>query len=162
MALAGARSPPVRPALLPAPLADRYDRPCTDTERKDGLMAGFLIRVLAVAAGLWVASRLFEGISIEDGWTLLWAALALGIINAIVRPVIIIMTLPLTILTLGLFLLIINAAMLSLTAWLFDGMTISSFWSAFFGAIVVAIVSWLVTWFIGGRGRVETITIERI
>ncbi len=125
-------------------------------------MLGFIIRVLAVAAGLWVASKLFRGITIDDGMTLLWAALFLGIVNAIVRPVLIILTLPLTILTLGLFLLIINAAMLSLTAWFFDGMHIAGFWSAFFGAIVVAIVSWIVTWFIGGQGKVETIRIERL
>jgi putative membrane protein len=130
--------------------------------RKDDAMAGFLIRVLVVAAGLWVASKIIPGVEITDGWSLLWAALVLGIINAIVRPVVIIMTLPLTILTLGLFLLIINAAMLSLAAWLLDGMTVAGFWSAFFGAIVVSIVAWLVTWFIGGHGRVETITIERI
>jgi putative membrane protein len=125
-------------------------------------MTGFIIRVLVVAAGLWVASKIIPGVEITDGWSLLLAALVLGIINAIVRPVVIVMTLPLTVLTLGLFLLIINAAMLSLAAWLLDGMTVAGFWSAFFGAIVVSIVAWLVTWFIGGHGRVETITIERI
>jgi putative membrane protein len=125
-------------------------------------MTGFIIRVLVVAAGLWVASKIIPGVEITDGWALLLAALVLGIINAIVRPVVIIMTLPLTILTLGLFLLVINAAMLSLAAWLLDGMTVAGFWSAFFGAIVVSIVAWLVTWFIGGQGRVETIMIERI
>jgi putative membrane protein len=125
-------------------------------------MLGFIIRVLAVAAGLWVASKLFDGITIDDGWTLLWAALFLGIVNGIIRPIVILLTLPLTILTLGLFLLIINAAMLSLTAWFFDGMMVAGFWSAFFGAIVVSIVSWLMTWFIGDQGKVETIHIERI
>jgi putative membrane protein len=125
-------------------------------------MLGFIIRVLAVAAGLWVASKLFDGITIDDWQTLLWAALFLGIINAIVRPVIIILTLPLTILTLGLFLLIINAAMLSLTAWFFDGMQVAGFWSALFGAIVVSIVAWIVTSFVGDNGRVEKITIERL
>src|ERR1700741_3710577 len=100
-----------------------------------GAMRGFVIRVLIVAIGLWVASKLIPGIEIADGWSLLWAALILGIINAIVRPVVIILTLPLTILTLGLFLLVINAAMLSLVAWMLDGMTVAGFWSAFFGAI---------------------------
>jgi len=125
-------------------------------------MRGFIIRVLVVAAGLWAASKIVPGVSIDDGWSLLWAALVLGIINAIVRPVIILLTLPLTILTLGLFLLIINAGMLSLAAWMLDGMTVAGFWPAFFGAIVVSLVAWLVTWFIGGQGRVETITLERV
>jgi putative membrane protein len=115
-----------------------------------------------VGIGLWVASKLPLGVEINDGWSLLWAALLLGIVNAIVRPVVVIMTLPLTLLTLGLFLLVINAAMLSLVAWMLDGMTVSGFWSAFFGAIVVSIVGWLVTWFIGDRGSVETISVERI
>ena len=118
-------------------------------------MRGFLIRVLVVAIGLWIASKIVPGVSINDGWSLFWAALLLGLVNAIVRPVVIILTLPLTILTLGLFLLVINAAMLSLVAWMLDGMTVDGFWSAFFGAIVISIVGWLVTWFIGDRGNVE-------
>jgi putative membrane protein len=115
-----------------------------------------------VAAGLWVASKLVDGVEINDGKTLLLAALVLGIINAIVRPVVIVLTLPLTILTLGLFLLIINAAMLSLAAWLLDGMHVAGFWSALFGSIVISITAWICTWFIGDRGSVETITIERL
>ena len=122
-------------------------------------MKGFLLRVAIVAIGLYVASKLVPGVEISDGWSLLWAALLLGIVNAIVRPVIVLLTLPLTILTLGLFLLVINAAMLSLVAWLLDGMTVDGFWSAFFGSIVVSITGWLASWFIGDAGRVETITV---
>jgi putative membrane protein len=125
-------------------------------------MRGFIIRVLIVAAGLWVASKIVPGVEISDGWSLAWAALVLGIINAVVRPIVIIMTLPLTILTLGLFLLVINAGTLSLTAWLLDGMHVAGFWSALFGALIVSIVGWIVTSFIGDNGRVERITIERI
>ena len=125
-------------------------------------MRGFLLRVLIVAAGLWVASKLVPGITITDGWSLLWAALVLGIMNALVRPVIIILTLPLTILTLGLFLLVINAAMLSLVAWMLDGVTVAGFWSAFFGSIVISITGWLGSWFIGDHGKVEVITVQRL
>jgi putative membrane protein len=125
-------------------------------------MRGFLLRVVIVAAGLWVASKLVPGVSITDGWSLLWAALVLGIMNALVRPVLIIMTLPLTILTLGLFLLVINAAMLSLVAWMLDGVTVAGFWSAFFGAIVISITGWLASSFISDQGRVERVTIERL
>jgi putative membrane protein len=124
-------------------------------------MKGFLLRIAIVAIGLWVASKIVPGVTIADGWSLLWAALALGVVNAVVRPVVIVMTLPLTVLTLGLFLLVINAAMLSLVAWLLDGMTVDGFWSAFFGALVVSIVSWLASSFIGGQGRVERIRVER-
>ena len=73
-------------------------------------MKGFLLRVLIVALGLWVASAIVPGVEIDDAGTLLIAALLLGIVNAFVRPVLVILTLPLTILTLGLFLLVINAA----------------------------------------------------
>jgi len=126
-------------------------------------MRGFLLRIVIVAAGLWVASKLVPGVSITDGWSLLWAALILGIMNAIVRPVLIILTLPITILTLGLFLLVINAAMFSLVAWMLDGMTVSGFWSAFFGAIVVSITGWIASGFIGDNGRIERITVvERL
>jgi putative membrane protein len=124
-------------------------------------MKGFLLRVVIVAAGLWVASKIVPGVEINDGWTLLLAALILGIVNAIVRPIVIILTLPLTILTLGLFLLIINAAMLSLVAWMLDGMTVSGFWSAFFGALVVTVTGWIASSFISDQGKVERIEMER-
>jgi putative membrane protein len=124
-------------------------------------MRGFLIRVLIVAAGLWVATKLVPGVEITGGWALLFAALALGIVNAFVRPVLVILTLPLTLLTLGLFLLVINAAMLSLVAWMLDGFTVSGFWAAFFGALVVSVTAWAVTGFIGDQGKVERIGDER-
>ena len=118
-------------------------------------MRGFLLRVLIVGIGLWVAAAIVPGITITGARTLIIAALLLGIVNAFVRPVVIILTLPLTILTLGLFLLVINAAMLSLVAWMLDGMTVSGFWSAFFGAIVVSITGWAASSFIGDQGNVE-------
>jgi putative membrane protein len=118
---------------------------------------GFILRVLVVALGLWLASVLVPGIRVENGWTLLGAALLLGIVNALVRPLIVILTLPITILTLGLFLLVINAAMLGLVASFFEGFVISSFWSALLGAIIVSLTGWVVSWFIGPRGQVEVI-----
>lgn len=118
-------------------------------------MRGFLLRVLIVALGLWLASAIVPGVEVEGGWSLVAAALLLGIINAVVRPVAIILTLPLTILTLGLFLLVINAAMLSLVAWMLEGLTVAGFWPAFFGAIVISITGWLASRFIGSRGNIE-------
>ena len=81
---------------------------------------GFLIRMTITAIGLWTASELISGISIRDTATLLWAALVLGIVNAVVRPIAIVLTLPITLLSLGLFLWVINAAMIGLAAWLLD------------------------------------------
>ena len=120
-------------------------------------MAGFILRLLIVALGLWLASELVPGIAVTGVGTLLGAALLLGIVNAVVRPVLIILTLPVTVFTLGLFLLVINAAMLGLVAWMFDGFTISGFWAALFGSIVVSVTGWLASYFIGPRGRVEVI-----
>jgi len=124
-------------------------------------MRGLLLRIVIVAIGLWVASKLVPGVEIADAWSLVWAALLLGIVNAIVRPIVILLTLPLTILTLGLFLLVINAAMLSLVAWMLAGMTVAGFWSAVFGSVVISITGWLASAFIGDKGKVEVMTIER-
>ena len=124
-------------------------------------MAGFIVRVVIVMAGLWLASAIVPGIDIRDGWTLLGAAVLLGIINAIVRPVIVILTLPVTILTLGLFLLVINAAMLGLVAAFFDRFHIAGFGAAVLGAIVVSITGWIASWFIGPRGKVDIVMVRR-
>jgi putative membrane protein len=124
-------------------------------------MAGFIVRVVIVMVGLWIASALIPGIEIDSGWTLFGAALLLGVVNAIVRPVIVILTLPVTILTLGLFLLVINAGMLGLVAAFFDGFRISGFGAALLGAIVVSVTGWIASWFIGPRGRVEIVRVRR-
>lgn len=123
-------------------------------------MMGFLLRLLISALGLWLASELVTGIEVRGAWTLLGAALLLGIVNAIVRPVLILLTLPATLVTLGLFLLVINAAMLGLVAWMFDGFSISGFWAAFFGALVVSVTGWLASSFIGPRGKFEVIVVR--
>jgi putative membrane protein len=118
-------------------------------------MIGFLIRALIVALGLWVATALVPGIEISDGWTLLGAALVLGIVNAILRPLLILLTLPITLLSLGLFLLVINAAMFGLVAGMFDGFSVSGFWSALFGALIVSVTGWIASALIGPRGHIE-------
>ena len=123
-------------------------------------MAGFLLRLLVVALGLWLASELVPGIAVNGLGTLLGAALLLGMVNAVVRPLLIILTLPITVLTLGLFLLVINAAMLGLVAWMFDDFTIAGFGSALLGSMVISITGWLASYFIGPRGRIEIIVIR--
>ena len=124
-------------------------------------MLGFLIRLLIGALGLWLASELVPGIAVHGAWTLLGAALLLGIVNAVVRPLLVILTLPITVLTLGLFLLVINAATLGLVAWMLDNFTITGFWPALLGAIVVSVTGWLASYFIGPRGRVEVIVVRQ-
>jgi putative membrane protein len=116
---------------------------------------------LVVALGLWLASELVPGIDVRGGWTLLGAALLLGLVNAVVRPLLILLTLPITVLTLGLFLLVINAGMLALVAWAFDDFTITGFWPAVGGAIVLGLTGWLASYFIGPRGRIEVIYVRR-
>lgn len=123
-------------------------------------MLGFLLRLLIGALGLWLASELVPGVVVQGAWTLLGAALLLGIVNAIVRPLLVILTLPITVVTLGLFLLVINAATLGLVAWMLDNFTIAGFWPALFGAIVVSVTGWLASYFIGPRGRVEVIVVQ--
>ncbi len=106
-------------------------------------MTTFILRALIAALGLWLATEWVSGLAIEGPATLLLAAALLGIVNAIVRPVAILLTLPLTLLTLGLFLLVVNAAMLGLVAALLPGMAIAGFWAAFWAALIVSFVSWI-------------------
>ncbi len=120
-------------------------------------MAGFILRGLVAALGLWAASELFDGIAINSATTLVFAGLLLGVVNAIVRPVAVVLSLPALLVTVGLFLLVINAAMLGLVALILPGFHIDGFWTAVGGSIVVSLVSWIASWFIGPRGRVEII-----
>lgn len=124
-------------------------------------MAGFFIRLAISALGLWVASRLVPGMDIRDNATLLWAALWLGLVNAVVRPLAILLTLPLTILTLGIFLLFVNAAMLGLVASLLDGFSLSGVMAAVLGSLVVSFTGWAASSFIGPSGRVEMMVVRR-
>ena len=106
-------------------------------------MAFFILRVLIAALGLCLATELVDGINVSSAGTLVLAGLLLGVVNAIVKPIVVILTLPFTLVTLGLFLLVVNAAMLGLVAAFLPGFSIDAFWSAFWGAIVVSIVSWI-------------------
>jgi putative membrane protein len=118
-------------------------------------MIGFVFRAVIAALGLWVATRWVPGIRIDDATTLVLAGALLGVVNAFVRPVMIVLTFPITLATLGLFLLVVNAAMLGLVALLLPGFTVAGFWAAFFAAIIVSITGWIGSWFIGSQGKVE-------
>ena len=102
-------------------------------------MRGFLIRAAVVALGLLLSSRIVPGVSIETTGTLILAALLLGVVNAVLRPLLIILTLPITLLTLGIFLLVINGLMIELVAWLLPGFHVASLWPAMLTAVVVGL-----------------------
>ena len=118
-------------------------------------MQGFLVRAVIVALGLWLATAWVKGVAVDGPATLVLAGLLLGVVNAIVRPIAIVVTLPMTVATLGLFLLVINAAMVGLVAWLLPGLHIAGFWSALWTAVVVSVVSMVGSRFIGSKGRFE-------
>src|SRR5262245_13071530 len=124
-------------------------------------MSGFLIRLAINALGLWVADYLLDGISIDGLGSLVLAALIFGVVNAVVRPIFVILTFPLTLLTLGLFLLVVNAAMLGLVAAFVPGFHVASFGAALLGSIVVSLVSWAASAWIGPSGRFEVLVVER-
>jgi len=116
----------------------------------------FLLRLLVNAAALWVAIQLVDGIEHRGSWwSLLFVALVFGVLNASVRPLLKLLTLPILILSLGLFIFVINALMLRLTSWvsgLFGlGFHVAGFWDAFFGGLIVSIVSMLLSLFTGER-----------
>ena len=108
----------------------------------------FILHWAITALSLWVASRVFRGISFADTSSLVISALLLGFANAIVKPLLIVLTLPLTLLTFGLFLLVINALMILLVSALVRGFKVSGFWTAFFASIFIAVLSWVIGAFV--------------
>ena len=107
------------------------------------MLAKFLVRLIFGALGLWVAARIVPGIHVRDTTALVLAALLLGIVNAFVRPILVILTLPLTIVTLGLFLLIVNAAMIGLVSMIVPGFTVHGLIAGVLAAIVTGVFSWI-------------------
>jgi putative membrane protein len=124
-------------------------------------MTNFFLRAAIASLGLWLASSVVTGFGFEGGGWLIIAALVLGIVNAVVRPLLIVLTLPVTILTLGLFLLVVNAMMIALVAWLLPGFHVATFGAAFWASILVSLVSWIGSWIFGPKGQVQ-ISVRRL
>jgi putative membrane protein len=124
-------------------------------------MNGIILRTLIIMLGLFLASSLIPGVEIVGFGSFLLAALLLGLVNAFVRPIAFLLTLPLTIVTMGLFLFVLNAAMFGLVAALLDNFVVAGFWSALFGAIVVGITSTVASWYIGPSGHYEVFVVRR-
>jgi putative membrane protein len=124
-------------------------------------MQGFFLRTLITLLGLLLASALVPGVTINGTWSVIFAAILLGLVNGFVRPVAFLLTLPITIVTLGLFLFVLNAAMFGLVAAMLDNFIVAGFWSAVFGSLVVSITSTVASWYIGPDGRIEVIVVKR-
>ena len=123
-------------------------------------IVGFVVRWAMLAVAVWVAAELIDGIHLEGWQSIVVVALILGLLNALVKPILLVLSFPLTILTLGLFVLVLNAAMLGLTAWIagkFDNILfdIDGFLDAFLGALIITVVTWVLSRFIdaGKMGR---------
>ena len=106
---------------------------------------GFLVKVLVTTLAVVVGSYILPGVTVKDFTTAIVVAFVLGILNAVLKPILVILTIPVTILTLGLFLLIINALIIMLTANLIDGFDVSNFWIAIIFSILISIISGLLT-----------------
>ena len=115
----------------------------------------FILRAIVAGFGIWIATALIPGIGYSSDGALIWAAIALALINAIVRPLIVVVTIPITIVTLGLFLLVINALMLNLAAWLVGGFHVDGFLSSILGALVISVVGAVFSGLVDDKKRLE-------
>jgi putative membrane protein len=121
---------------------------------------GLLIRWLIVTVAIILASYLLDGIEVKNFFSAFFAAAALGILNALFRPILIVLTLPINILTLGLFTFLINALMLKMASGIIPGFEVHGFWTAIFGSLIISTISWLLNAFISDRGRVERVDVH--
>ena len=124
-------------------------------------MKGIFIRWLILTASIMFASYIIEGIRIKGLLSAFLAAAILGVLNAFFRPVLILLTLPINILTLGLFTFLINAMLLKMVSGVISGFSVHGFWSAIFGSLLISVVSWVLNAFISGQGRVGYIDLKK-
>jgi putative membrane protein len=123
---------------------------------------GLVIRWVTTACALWLTSLIVKGIAIQGVWSLFVAAVVLGIFNAILRPLALLVTFPINLLTLGLFTFVVNGAMLKLTSEVVRGFSVTGFWSAVLGALLLSAISFALNLFISDTGHIEYLYIERI
>ncbi|MBT3259815.1 MAG: phage holin family protein [Deltaproteobacteria bacterium] len=122
---------------------------------------GLLVRWLILTAAIMVASYLIQGIEVNGFFSALFAAAILGVLNVFFRPILLILTLPINILTLGFFTFIINAILLKMASGVISGFVVHGFWSAVFGGFIISVVSWLLNSFINDQGRVGYTDLRR-
>ena len=123
-------------------------------------MTGILLRWLVLTCAIMAASYVMDGIHVSDFSSALFAAAILGILNAIFRPILIILTLPINILTFGLFTFVINALMLMMASGVISGFDVHGFWSAVFGSLIISVVSWILNSFVNKRGKIKYIEMK--
>ncbi len=122
-------------------------------------MTAFVVRWLITTIAVLAAERLLPGIQCDTWSALLGASLLLGIINAFIRPILLLLSLPFIIVTMGIFIFVINALLLMLVSTIIPAFHVDGFWNAFFGAIVISIVSWILSsFFRGSDGKIYSIT----
>jgi putative membrane protein len=124
-------------------------------------MKGIFIRWLILTVAILSAAYLLDGMEVRGFISAFLAAAVLGILNAVLRPVLIILTLPLNILSLGLFTFVINAFLLKMASGVIPGFEVHGFWPALFGSLIISLVSWLLSSLINDRGRVEVIDLKK-
>ena len=125
-------------------------------------MQGLVIRWLVSAVALYLTSLIVDGIEIDGVIPLLFAAVTIGILNAVVRPIILLLTLPLNIVTLGLFTLVVNAGMLWMASKVVVGFSVHGFWSALGGWLLMSFFTFMINLLIGETGRIEVVTMRRV
>jgi putative membrane protein len=118
-------------------------------------MQGFAIRSVITMVAVLAAAHLLPGIAVDAWPSALGAALVLGILNAAVRPLLLLLSIPFIIVTLGLFIFVVNAALLGLAAWLVPGFHVAGFWSAIFGSLVISLISGVLNFLVGNTGHIE-------
>jgi len=123
-------------------------------------LKGLLIRWLILTISIILTSYLYDGIYVASFSSALFAALVLGILNALFRPILLLITLPINILTLGLFTFVINALLLKMVSGVVAGFYVHGFWSAVFGSLIISLVSWLLSSFVSENGRIGYIEIK--
>ena len=124
-------------------------------------MKGLFVRWLILTAAIIFAAYVVSGIHVSGFLSAFSAAAALGILNAFLRPLVLVLTLPINLLSLGLFTFVINALMLKIASGLIPGFYVYGFWSAVFGSLIISVVNWLLSAFINEQGRIEYIDLKR-
>ena len=124
-------------------------------------MQGLILRWLVLTASITLTAYLFEGIRVTGFFSAFCAAAVLGVLNAFFRPILFILTLPINVLTLGLFTFIINAMLLKMASSVIPGFHVQGFWPAVMGSLIISLISWLLSSFVNERGRVEVIDLKK-
>jgi len=118
-------------------------------------MLRFIVQALVTALGLWLAAQVVPGVAFSQTGSLVAAAVLLGLVNAVVRPVLVFITFPITLITFGLFLLVVNAATIGLVASLLGGFRVDGLWAGIGAAVVTGVISWIAGWFIGDGKKAD-------